>query len=1629
MNHAGFKTNVLVVILVLAATMNSGGAAADDGDFQLLSQWRDGYCHALAMSDTILCAQRGHFVDILAVSSIPMLDPDILGFVAVQPPVTDIEISGTVLYILEMELGKVRIFNISDPSDPDEIATLDINSPFDAEVVGTTLYILSPSTLYAYDVSAPASPDLLGDIDFGSGGREMAVHGDAVYIAPGFQCDDCFYVIDVSDPDDMTSDEIDTATDVDVYSLDVKGDTLVVAGGDPSGAGGIVLYDTSTDPLSPEPFDTLYTGDWHVESITASGSYAYFTPYFEQSEDEGLGALNLATGAIQPITQFECEMYEPCYPEVLKSTDDLLIVGMYRLGFALFDLSRPADPLAAGMSDHGGYTLDVDMERGNAYLVQSAGLRIVDASFLKPYLTERSLYSWVNGLERVSVDGNHAYCVKKEGDVVVFDVSDPDSPTILADDILNYDEIHNVLAIDNTLYTVETSAGSLVRYYDVTDPEYPDPIATTSYDTFYGFRSDMAANDHFLYVADLYSGVISYDFSDISGGMLSPSDELQVTGGVFELELRGSKLVIGTNSSTVQVLSVADPSNLTVLGSVSVPYLQHITWAWDAVYATDAYNTLHKINISDPGNPVILESVSVSPVYSPQPTRLDNDGRYVFMAGKNVGLQMWKPVEGITWRNLGPGGGGAFMCLRIHPDDPNVIFAGSDVGGIFRTLDGGMTWETKNEAIAEPTINPRGNNVNDFAFQGQDTVYAITSAGLFRSTDLGDRFTRVYPTPEIEGTQYWAYAMGAHIFDDADSDRQWAGPGKPQAAGGGDRPHIYMTDNCWETVTPESLYVSPTDLCTTTVYSFFQVDNDTILASTKAGLFRRHPGTNPVKWYRQALEGSGLPTLSLREMVYDSVLDTLFLVVESCAEDYGDEDADWHGGVYKSGDNGYIWIEANGQDSDEDSELEDLNPGFEDPPGSGDGPAPHWDYIYTNILADSIYLTSPGRDGTGYAMTVSMPDQSWGEEGIGFKSEKIDVDHKDVFALRFYIKFEDTGVVGPDTFSVAAGFKMFSDRASGWYGIRAFKDPDTAPSEWTRYETFYPIASDTVEQVEVRFFAFDTSLGVKFSVDDVELVKTQALPRIASTNGRMVEYNDLAVDAEEGGLYTGTWRGTSVFLDGVWRTKNGGGTWERLTWKDNIVGKADGVLHANGTWFIDADEHYESWQHPSVFYGDGYPTRSTDGGSTWQNIVMDSLGLSYWQSRGEIQPVFIYDTAEDPTDPDRVFYGDADNYLNLSEDGGETWYRLGREYYEKDPIAWDDTVSGSGVPSVIVDPESPDTVYCGIFPIAHTNPAETTVFSARKNDGGAVRGVYNDVTKKWDWTALGGQQSLIRGGPIDLALDYDEGGSKTFYAAVYSRGVFKLEDPSDDWKVLIDVDPSTTDGCTASPLPARDTLGVVQMLAWQCEYDDDIDRLYVGFGDFFGRTTGIKRNAGEADWIDHGVWYLESGDTTFSRIEVDASSISDLNYQPFRTMTLGVEDTLLVGMYTSKSQNLDVGDIDLVGSCLVQGEGYKSKPGGLFAVWEDNGTWFAEKRFAQPTVTSIVAGDSDNPQRIYVASSVYGNATNQFAGMYGSEDYGNSWCLLPNNGLSNVHTLQIKHSIHYPAVFYASQSPKCRATT
>jgi photosystem II stability/assembly factor-like uncharacterized protein len=121
-----------------------------------------------------------------------------------------------------------------------------------------------------------------------------------------------------------------------------------------------------------------------------------------------------------------------------------------------------------------------------------------------------------------------------------------------------------------------------------------------------------------------------------------------------------------------------------------------------------------------------------------------------------VGDGVYKSVDGgTTWKNIGPSGIQVTSKIIVNPDNPKILFASSmglpfqkdKLRGIYKSLDGGNTWEKKlhvsdDAGIIDLIFDPFNSNVLYASSwprirNNRESILTGTNANIWKSTDAG----------------------------------------------------------------------------------------------------------------------------------------------------------------------------------------------------------------------------------------------------------------------------------------------------------------------------------------------------------------------------------------------------------------------------------------------------------------------------------------------------------------------------------------------------------------------------------------------------------------------------------------------------------------------------------------------------------------------------------------------------------------------------------------------------------------------------------------------------------------------------------------------------------------------------
>ncbi len=112
-----------------------------------------------------------------------------------------------------------------------------------------------------------------------------------------------------------------------------------------------------------------------------------------------------------------------------------------------------------------------------------------------------------------------------------------------------------------------------------------------------------------------------------------------------------------------------------------------------------------------------------------------------------------QPITGEFWSG-NDFASGRVVSLAPHPSDPDIVYAASASGGIWKTTDGGTTWRPKTDELAILNHGCVALDPSDpetiYAGTGEYTTQS-TGDGLFRSTDGGETWARIGTAAQVGG--------------------------------------------------------------------------------------------------------------------------------------------------------------------------------------------------------------------------------------------------------------------------------------------------------------------------------------------------------------------------------------------------------------------------------------------------------------------------------------------------------------------------------------------------------------------------------------------------------------------------------------------------------------------------------------------------------------------------------------------------------------------------------------------------------------------------------------------------------------------------------------------------------------
>ncbi len=233
---------------------------------------------------------------------------------------------------------------------------------------------------------------------------------------------------------------------------------------------------------------------------------------------------------------------------------------------------------------------------------------------------------------------------------------------------------------------------------------------------------------------------------------------------------------------------------------------------------------------------------------------------------------------------------------------------------------------------------------------------------------------------------------------------------------------------------------------------------------------------------------------------------------------------------------------------------------------------------------------------------------------------------------------------------------------------------------------------------------------------------------------------------------------------GVWRTTDGGQTWQNITDGKSDISSVGAISVAPSDPNVIYVGTGESQLREDLTFGTGM-YRSTDAGQTWAH-----LGL------GEAQQ--ITDIIVDPRDPERAYVSAIGHAFGPNKergvfrtlDGGRTW---------KQVLFVDDS---TGAQDLAMDPSNPRVLYASFYKFQRTPWSMIA--------GGGRSGLWKSTDGGDTWSELSRNPGLPRTALGKIGIDVSRANPRRLYASIEAPdstgGFFRSDDAGDTWERMND---------------------------------------------------------------------------------------------------------------------------------------------------------------------------------------------------------------------------------------------------
>ncbi|HOV17007.1 MAG TPA: T9SS type A sorting domain-containing protein [Candidatus Cloacimonadota bacterium] len=506
------------------------------------------------------------------------------------------------LAIVSSEYDGLRIMDVSEPANPEQIWFFGQQNINGFDVADTLLYISTSLYVKTYNIKNPANPQLIMT-NYNASCQQIKIFGD-YYISGGSY---------LSVYDRWTNGSRLWQYDFGLYSgysvSDfIIADNLLFAA---ISNLGFMIFDFS-NPIQPQLLCTVHTADCWDTPIALHDNI-----FFYMQNSSGDLVLYDVSNPSNPSIVISYP-FNPVMDMVVDDTEQKLFCYSYNTGIKVYDISNPLDLhvdnyfCSTNWYYYAMYNGNIRLQNGFIYITDDLGLRIV-----QPDLTpDFSLSCFVSTGDFIyGLDWYQDYLYASQTALKIFSLAVPANPVLIGSEASVFDPNYQVRAGDGfavlrARYYDREDIG-WIRYVNTANPYSPFQMGTYWY--WYADNLDMDVENNTVYL-EADNKLLMVDTSNpdsltliglYNNGNVERFDILNSlaylclgTGGVKIVNLANPALPIDLSSFILPQPAVACQTNGIVMAVMTAPqtttFLEHLC-------PTQVY----LVNVADPANPVV----------------------------------------------------------------------------------------------------------------------------------------------------------------------------------------------------------------------------------------------------------------------------------------------------------------------------------------------------------------------------------------------------------------------------------------------------------------------------------------------------------------------------------------------------------------------------------------------------------------------------------------------------------------------------------------------------------------------------------------------------------------------------------------------------------------------------------------------------------------------------------------------------------------------------------------------------------------------------------------------------------------------------------------------------------------